>query len=401
MPEQILVIGMAGAGNLGDDLISVILIERINEQWPKAAIGVLVGGYGIPFAYPSEANLHFLKRPQLNQWTEYFGRNRALKEFIRSCDLLMVGGGGLLQDTHHPFNVYNWLKYTTQCNMRRCAIWGVGLGVGPFKHRHSVIYLREILPVFSVLQVRDRESANMLARFGVEPVVSTDIVAGSRVERYGFVQRCGYDVLGCSLRPWVGLHTERLLDLLARLAADLRSKVHLFVFEYYEPTNISEYEYARLIAQMLKARGVRAEVFCYGRTPLQEFCEAFCTVNRAVAMRLHAAILWHKIGVPVLPISYAPKLVSLYSEPDCSALVLSADDLDNPDPRSLQFRRLNLRDHRYKLPDAGGGSMGDRKWDSRRLALLNKLLGSVSLAYSVTSALTRCIRSSHRVKAAP
>ena len=37
-------------------------------------------------------------------------------------------------------------------------------------------------------------------------------------------------------------------------------------------------------------------------------------MNYAIASRYHANILWHKLNIPTIPISYSPKVQSFYEE---------------------------------------------------------------------------------------
>ena len=61
-----LVVGMPGDGNLGDDLISALLVRRVAERWPEAEIGVLHGPLDHPFSYPASARP--LLRPVRGDW---------------------------------------------------------------------------------------------------------------------------------------------------------------------------------------------------------------------------------------------------------------------------------------------------------------------------------------------
>ena len=370
---------MPGAGNLGDDLISATLCRHVVARWPSVSLGVLAMGHSNPFSYPQAPGLRFFPAPRLRQWQVYRGLRHAISSFLEETDLLLIGGGGLLQDTHSPFNPYDWLSYAAKCPAK-CGIWGVGLGAGPLR-RLSHFYLRRMIPCFDVLQVRDQTSLDLLAGLGGRPQLSVDLAAGSSLEEMGFRKRPRANCVGCALRPWPGLRVEDIAALVAAVTTDRGSSVRLFTFEYFAPGNTSERQFHEELARRLTAKGIRTEHFCYREAPLAEFIEAFATVQRGIAMRLHANILWQKLGVPVLPIAYAPKVSSLYGRQAARETpVLSVGQIQAQtqwDPGALRFEQLDMTEV-YQLPEYSSGRVRRK---SPRPVLLNALWGAATLVY--------------------
>jgi len=351
-PARIVAIGMVGAGNLGDDLISVCLCDHLLGRWPNADLTVILSGKQQPFHY-SRSDIHFFSLPRPTNLLRYANEMRQLKELIGAADLILVGGGGLIQDVHSAFNVPAWLRFASLARPG-AQVWGVGLGAGPLLRRFSRFYLRRALPAFDTLQVRDNYSADLLREFGGQPEVSVDIVAGSCVERQGFKRTQVDSALGCCLRAWPGLNPEAFARAIESHVLRNSMSVRLFTFEFAVPGNTGDRDLHSSIAKTLRTNGILVEEYCYGETPIETFCSAFCSVQQAIAMRFHANILWQKLGIPVCPVTYSSKVTALYEEggkPD------AVRTLDSMGVNALSFESLKLAVP-YRLPDlvAGRGS---------------------------------------------
>jgi polysaccharide pyruvyl transferase WcaK-like protein len=345
---RIFIAAMPGTGNLGDDLISTLLVKQVEEKWPNAEIVVLSGPYRNHFGYSTSGRLRLLSDPRFLCRKGYWQNVRSIQDFIESTDLMLIGGGGLFQDSHSPFTVHRWLRYAF-LSKRQFPVWAVGVGVGPLHLHFSRWYLKKMLNRLTVIQVRDQGSQAWLERLGFQGEVATDIVAGSEIGWTPFVRQIlGSPTLGCSIRPWPGMNFLKVVDLITNICQTKHMRAFLFVFEYAEPRNCSEYLYAQKLARCLRDRGVQAKVFCYNKDSLEQFANAFASVTAAVAVRYHANILWQKLGIPVLPISYAPKVTRLYEEAGFS--VVEIDSINSVD--SNHFFHTIPMDADYRLPEA-------------------------------------------------
>lgn len=361
---RILVIGLIGSGNLGDDLISSLLVnEYILKKWSGAEIGLIYGQQGNPFGYSATAKITFLATPRMSEPRSYFVRRRELKRFVKKCDLILIGGGGLFQDSHFLFTVHNWMRHSLIFSKKDCETWIIGAGFGPLNHSLTGWYLKETLSRASVIQVRDSHSKKLVEALGHEAVLNCDVVAGSSLLQTPFLHAnrgSGVRALGCAIRPWKGLSLPRLVRLIATSCECFKlDEVSLFVFEHTRFGNDYERSFNMVLADKLRQAGVRTRTFCYNVDPLKAFVAAFSSVEYAIGMRFHANILWQKLGVKVLPLSYAPKVRSLYEEnggvsidvadmpiEDVQLLYQSVDmtrDYFLPDPLVSNVRRTKAR----------------------------------------------------------
>ncbi len=346
-------VGMPGYGNLGDDLISALLVGHIRRRWPGAEVGILSGRLGNPFLSGGAPGVRFFEEPRRSQRATYGPRKAAIKGFLADADLIMVGGGGLFQDAFSPFTIHHWMKYAYLGGAVHVPVWAVGVGFGVLRTAFARWYLRQVLDRFAVIQLRDHGSAEVLKRLGLlercgaRLESSVDIVTGSDLIESPFQSTVPKDpeLLGCSIRPWPGLQFDQVVDLIQSVCRERGLRPVFFVLEYAHPET-SEYDYACRLATALEGHGIEAQIHCYLKDDLDTFVQAFCAASHAIASRYHANILWQKLGTPVIPIAYYPKVARLYEERD--GFALPVDDLDQRPPGDL-FQHLSLTDQ-YDLP---------------------------------------------------
>ncbi len=382
---RVFVVGMPGAGNLGDDLISVMLADHIGRRWPQAEVGILSSGQPIPLDYPKTIRPSILPMRRRRSWQEFVGRMQAINNFVSEADLILIGGGGLFQDSHSRFTVHKWLRDTLGTGLHRIPAAAVGVGFGPFNKQFSLWYLKKALARLSTIQVRDDESADIVTSLGYSASISPDIVSGTSLDETPFRRQLGSSpdpALGCSIRPWSGLEFDALVNLICTTARKDGLSVRLFVFEHAEPYNTSENDYALRLQSALRDKQVRADVFCYSKSPLDEFAEAFSSVTKAIAVRFHANILWQKLGIPVLPISYAPKVTRLYKEQGAKAVsVTEIDQSSGPD----MFQEIALSVP-YSLPPETE-LLSEATYNPAALYLLGRSTSAVETGYGLTQSL--------------
>jgi polysaccharide pyruvyl transferase WcaK-like protein len=340
---KIFISAMPGCGNFGDDLIFKLLHREINRSFEGAEIGYLCGNAGVsvfaglrnsvPLLFPIKSNLK-----------SYYTRKKKIIDFVRSCDLIYVGGGGLFQDSHHPFTIHFFLKWIQYA---KCPLVITGVGVGPINYKHNFFYLKRVLRLKGVLtQVRDSESHSILKCLEINNLsYNCDIVEGCDLLNMTLPQVSEVSqkrILGCSIRPWGGLSVQDVADLIVRLIREQSiDHTKFFVFEYGED-NLSEYVFQM---KVIEAMGdYSSEILVYNGD--LDFLRELGSVNIAIASRYHANIIWQKLNIPVIPIAYAPKVSSLYSKFGFRALTIEELFLKKLD---YDFHRLYLEDE-YFLP---------------------------------------------------
>lgn len=317
---------MPGCGNLGDDLISTLLQKQIISQDPDAQIGVLCGEFSDFTCLP---NVKKLLVPR-NIPSKYWNRKKEIIRYIKKCDRIFIGGGGLFQDSHSIFTIHkylHWLYYAT------CQIDCVGVGVGPINHSSNKRYLKRVLsrPGISI-QVRDKESFDYLAQMGLTNVIiGCDVVEGSDLNLC--MKEHEGKVLGCSIRKWADVDRTKIIELINNQIVDKNiTKVYLFVFEHSAASS-EEFDF---LTELSKSINCENTILVYGKE--SDFFDKMRESDYAIASRYHANIIWQKIGIPVMPIPYAPKVYSLYSKCGINLGAINTDEFKK------EYLRINSFD---------------------------------------------------------
>ena len=306
---------------------------------------------------------------------KFFTRLWVAQKFSRKIDYLLIGGGGLIQDTHAPYTIHGYLQYAFSFVSNTTKVGLVGVGIGPIKRSYARWYFRQTASRCSFIQVRDQHSAGFLKDIDTPLLIDTDIVAGSQtLEKYGFRR---YPVeqpaVGCSIRPWTSLDFDRVANFIFMICQQKQMSCRLFVFEY-ERWNTEEDDYALRLQKFLTEKGIETTVFCYGKVPWETYTQAFGSVSCAIAVRFHANILWQKLGIPVLPISYAPKVKSLYEEKGGSVVPIESIDYEKIDDN--MFQKINLSEE-YQLPDLSSFSLNKPTLKQRLIVYYTTVLFTI------------------------
>lgn len=354
MIKSIFIVAMPGAGNLGDDIISSILVRKYQDKYPSAKIGILTNLEKNHFGYNS-LNIVLFKKPRLLKPNYYVNKNK-IKEFLKNTDMLIIGGGGLLQDTHFLFTSHRYIRYIFNTKPS-CVKHLISVGVGPIKSRLTKLYLRFQLSLFDYIGLRDQESIYQIKNLGYKSVICPDVVMGCDIKEF-FPSITESKGIGVSIRPWGQMDDSKMVNLIKNCFNRFKEPIYLFVFEYSKD-NVLEYEYALNIQKILSVDKIESQIFVYNLSNNQTFLKAFRSVKYAIAVRFHANVLWQKLNVSTMPISYAPKVTSMYNKHDIKAF-----NFESYIPEKPSFFRLEI-DDQFVLPDF---------LNAKKVTFLNKLI---------------------------
>ena len=181
---RVLVAGWIGSTNLGDELVLAGLLRHLR------ALGVTPVALSVdPAATVRDHSVEAVRS----------GGPTALLAAAGSCDALVLGGGGLLQDETSPFNLPFHLARSWAAAVRRLPRAGVGLGAGRLDSTLGRALVRASLRATPV-SVRDAPSADLLASLGLpRPVVAADLALA-----LPDVETPAKDRVVVCLRPWAG-----------------------------------------------------------------------------------------------------------------------------------------------------------------------------------------------------
>lgn len=350
---RIFISAMPGCGNYGDDLSSYLLIQSLMERYGSdVEIGLRCGVNINVNNYSKFNNLFFFPFFGYSAFRSRIISNNRARKYIKHCDQVIIGPGGLFQDSHYRFTIHKYLRYIRYFKK---SINIVSVGVGPINSKINKFYLKYIYNNFNLsTQLRDLESSLLLSRItNFENFdVSCDIVEGTDLSSY-FIdinKEVRKGVLGCSIRKWKDLTLDFISNYIYAIVKKYNfNEINLFVFEF-STDNTEEYDFAISIKQKIEtmlltnnlSNNIVVKTYTYTLDEL--FVEKFLSVEYGIASRYHANILWQKFNVPTIPLPYAPKVRSLYLK--------KGVDIKATEKLTINDKFISITmDDTYKLPD--------------------------------------------------
>ncbi|MFD1953926.1 polysaccharide pyruvyl transferase CsaB [Paenibacillus thailandensis] len=251
----------------------------------------------------------------------------SLLRTLRSCDGLISGGGSLLQDATGAKTIPYYTGVIKLAQWLGKPTFIYSQGIGPVNRRWMDPLIAHVMKKSAYISVRDAESAALLARMGVpqdrievvpDPVMGLPLPADAAAASGAAAGRAeggaaggnagdGVPVVGVSLRRWRpdGADLDRAADALAALAAS--RPVRLRFLPFHTPDDA---ETSRDVMKRLEGRlgaGSAAELAEPGDDPQRMLLEVSrCDI--LFGMRLHALIYAANRSVPMLGLSYDPKI---------------------------------------------------------------------------------------------
>lgn len=311
--RRVVISGYYGFGNGGDEAMLAALVDGLRRRQPNIHLTVLSAH---PEATAKEYGVESVGR----RWLP------GLSRVLRRADLLISGGGNLLQDVSGPLNIPYYLGIVELARWHGVPTMLLGQGIGPVHGRLGRWLIGTLANKVQAIAVRESQSAELLRSLHVhqpEIVVTADAVfsldlaeqvawlptadqtegAGQAGLPFAPAQLAAHDqaLVAVSLRQR-GLPVSTRPDLAAALkkfTATTDTRLLLVPMQPQEDLPL-----ARWVGQQLGEQ--RATVL-----PLQHWRQVaavFQQCEAVIGMRLHALILAALAGKAPLGLSYDPKV---------------------------------------------------------------------------------------------
>ncbi len=309
--HRILVSGYYGFGNIGDESILTSIIENLKSIGSNIEITVLS-------ANPSfTESRHGVKAVDRKNFFEIYMS-------IKNCDLFISGGGGLLQDVTSEKSIRYYLGLIYIASRLNKKVMVYGQGIGPITKNTNRRLTRTILNGVDAITVRDEQSVADLKNMGInkppiymtsDPVVTLKPPGNSQgievLESLGVQKE--RPVVGFSVREWKG--AEAFNGIIAKTADNLIDELGFQVvfipFHYGEDNKC---------IMKIKSIMQNSAYSVDGRHSAGQVLDIIGQVDLVVGVRLHSLIFSAIQGVPLVGISYDPKIDGFLSRLNMKAV---------------------------------------------------------------------------------
>jgi len=267
--SNIVISGYYGFGNAGDEAMLCAIIDAIRKEEADAHITVISGN---PTETSKKHNIHAVGT------FSAFGILKA----ISNSDLVISGGGSLLQDATSIRNTYYYLSIMALAKMMGKKVMLYSQGIGPLNRPSTRKAVSFVLRFVDTITVRDSISKSELDSLGIEDVeVTADAVLAMQPADLNIGKRIldGY--------------TSKL-----PISTEAPKRIGVAVRSWKDDT-----EYRESLANVLSRLQEQDNVEII-------FIPMSHPVDLMIGIRLHALVFSSLMKKPVIGISYDPKITS-------------------------------------------------------------------------------------------
>jgi polysaccharide pyruvyl transferase CsaB len=304
--------GSYGGMNLGDEAILQSIVTQLRDSLPQVNITVFT-------RHPEDT----LKRHKVDHAIEvrHLTVNEAKPE-IKKLDLLILGGGGILYDTHAK----DYLREVIIAKENGVPVMVYAISAGPLENTSSQELVRETLNNVDVITVRERGAQRLLESIGVKKEISVTadpalLITPEPLPDDSLIREqldTKQKLVGMSVRePGVAapdIDEKNYHSLLANAADFIVDRLDAAVIFIPMEHNKMDLQHSHAVmAQMLKPQ--RAWVLKGDYSPGQ-MLTLMSHLDFAVGMRLHFLIFAALQKIPFVALPYSSKVSGFLDDMD-------------------------------------------------------------------------------------
>jgi len=295
---KIVISGYYGFDNSGDDALLMSIINDLKKNDNSAKITVLSKN-------PKKTGLQYLVNA-VNRYNPF-----SLIKTIATCDLLISGGGTLIQDATSTKSLFYYLFVIKLAQIFHKKVMLYANGIGPLNSFKNIENTRKILDKVDLITLRDPKSKEELDKIGItkprveltaDPafLIEANESGKSVLESYGVPK--DKPLMCVSVREWKN-NPDDFVEIMASFCDYAAEKYGLFTVFL---TMQQKVDFA--IASDIKDKMRNKSVVIGGNYPVETLLSVMDEMTVSVGMRLHTLIYSASRMIPLIGIVYDPKI---------------------------------------------------------------------------------------------
>ncbi len=303
-PKTITISGYYGYGNLGDEAILESLVSSLKDRFDGDKLEIVVLSND-PERTEDDHGVN-----AANRWNP-----AVVFQTLKNSELLISGGGGLLQDRTSPPSLWYYLMIIYLARILSVPTYVLGQGIGPITRKYNELLLKGATSGVRGFLVRDDESAELLRSFGVK---DDKLIAGEDLafllprngnNRDEYLSSPDKEIVAAALRSDVRGRSDVLravssgLDMLHE-----KFDVNVVLFSTH---SLSDDDMSNDLQASTETSCKIIDVDHLSPVQLVEMMQG---LDLVIAGRLHALIFAIISNTPVQGISYDPKMDNLIKD---------------------------------------------------------------------------------------
>lgn len=331
--SKIVISGYYGFANAGDEAMLTAIVKSLRKAEESVDLTVISGNPHSTATKHQVASIH---------------RFSPLKIYsaLASCDLLLSGGGSLLQDVTSKKSLLYYLAIIWLGKMLDKKVMLFAHGIGPIRSGILRKLTKFVCSKADLITVRDTDSLEELERLGValdKVRLTADAVLtlaqANKEQGVELLQKFNVSqtkpVVAISVRSW-GSSDKYLQEIGKAVDALVASKgVQIVLLPLQYPADVIA---CKKLQQFMKCKET---VILDTAFDTEQFLALMGNFSLLIGMRLHALIFAAVMEVPFIALSYDPKIDGFVKEvagTNIGAIEsLAAEDLLQAAQRVLEF----------------------------------------------------------------
>ncbi len=298
--KRILLSGYYGFDNLGDEAVLESILSNIRQSMDELHITVLSAN---PHVTEGLYGVHAVKR---------ISPIKVLKA-LWNCDVLISGGGSLLQDVTGRLSIFYYLSLIAMGKLMGKRVMIYSQGIGPIRKPFNRFVTRHVVNWADAITVREPNSRVDLIDIGIaperilitaDPVISLSPQPDPQLEEWlaespGYIENAPIVGLAFRGKDMAFGAAEKLAVVISKLREELHANILLI--PYY-----SEQDSMMLDSLERLAEGLVIPV--HRPLSVKEMLSLTAKLDVLVGSRLHSLIVSAVCGTPMVAVSYDPKI---------------------------------------------------------------------------------------------
>lgn len=300
--KKIVISGYYGFDNFGDEAILGVLTKKLKEYTPYIRV----------FSRnPKKTRKFYTVQSNL-----YFCLCQVIWHLMR-CDILISGGGSLLQDVTSKKSLFYYLFVINTALFFRKKVVIFAQGIGPINSKIGRFLTKKTLKKCTLLTVRDDKSLFLLRGWGLNPELVCDPLFDTP-----YISSMPSNKVGVQLRSFKTLTDELLTKLAQQINKDFSDKE----IEIYSFQDSLDLEVCKNFELTLRAiNPIMQTKVIYNQASI-EILDKISKLEYMIAMRFHANLVAIKYGIKTLAINYDEKVEKLAKEANIPCLSMMGNE---------------------------------------------------------------------------
>ncbi len=285
---RFLLSGYYGFGNLGDEWLLDTTVQHLQA----------LGHHVTVLSHHPRQTAETYHVPTISRWNPASFLIQLWKH-----DVLLFGGGGLIQDRSSGRSVFYYLAQIVAAKILGKKVVMLGQGLGPLEHAGTRLGCELLLPLVDMIVTRDVLSSGYGEELGLDKSRVIEAADLAWLRPFSLDRAASKNLWVVCLRPWgeASALAKAVRELQALATTHNRTLVFLPFGGYGD----------KVLLEDLRQKGVLEGC----RAARQEdYLQVMSRAEIVISMRYHALLLGARAGALLLGLSVDPKVQSLVRE---------------------------------------------------------------------------------------